>query len=86
MAFPEIHLIFLHGLIAHFFLVLTTVLLSGYADLSFFLNLFIYLFLVVLGLRCCARAFSSCGERGLLFIAVHGLLIAVASLVSELRL
>ena len=37
-------------------------------------------FLVVLGLRCCARAFSSCGERGLLFIAVHGLLIVVASL------
>ena len=37
------------------------------------------LFLAVLGLRCCARAFSSCGERGLLFIAVHGLLIAVAS-------
>ena len=30
-----------------------------------------------------ARAFSSCGERGLLFIAVHGLLIAVASLVAE---
>ena len=46
----------------------------------FFLNiyLFIYLFLAALGLRCCARAFSSCGERGLLFIAVCGLLIAVA--------
>ena len=25
------------------------------------------------------RAFSSCGERGLLFVEVHGLLIAVAS-------
>ena len=44
---------------------------------------FIYLFLAVLGLRCCARAFSSCGERGLLFVAVRGLLIAVASLVAE---
>ena len=44
---------------------------------------FIYLFLAVLGLRCCAWAFSSCGERGLLFIAVRGLLIAVASLVVE---
>ena len=43
----------------------------------------IYLFLAALGLRCCARAFSSCGERGLLFIAVHGFLIAVASLVAE---
>ena len=29
------------------------------------------------------RAFPSCGERGLLFVAVHGLLIAVASLVVE---
>ena len=28
-------------------------------------------------------AFSSCGERGLLFVAMHGLLIAVASLVAE---
>ena len=46
----------------------------------------IYLFLAVLGLRCCAWAFSSCGERGLLSIAVHGLLIAVASLVAEHRL
>ena len=36
---------------------------------SFFLiNLFIYLFLAALGLRCCTRAFSSCGERGLLFV------------------
>ena len=43
----------------------------------------IYLFLAALGLRCCARAFSSCSERGLLFVAVHGLLIAVASLVVE---
>ena len=28
-------------------------------------------------------AFSSCGEQGLLFIVVRGLLIAVASLVAE---
>ena len=33
--------------------------------------------------RCCARAFSSCGERGLLYFAVCGLLTAVASLVAE---
>ena len=44
---------------------------------------FIYLFLAVLGLRCCTRAFSSCGEQGLLFVAVSGLLIVVASLVAE---
>ena len=36
--------------------------------------------MAVLVLRCCAQAFSSCGERGLLFIAVHGLLIVVACL------
>ena len=44
---------------------------------------FIYLFLAVLGLRYCARAFSSCGEQGLLFVAVRGLLIAVPSLVEQ---
>ena len=49
----------------------------------FLINLFIYLFLAALGLPCCARAFSSCSEQGLLFVAVRGLLIAVASLVAE---
>ena len=48
-----------------------------------FLNKFIYLFMAALGLCHCARAFSSCGKRGLLFVAVRGLLIAVASLVAE---
>ena len=43
----------------------------------------INLFLAALGLHCCARAFSSCGEGGLLFVVVCGLLIAVASLVAE---
>ena len=47
---------------------------------SFFL---IYLFLAALGLLCCTGAFSSCGERGLLFVAVHGLLFVVAPLVAE---
>ena len=44
---------------------------------------FVYLFLAVLGLHCGAWAFSSCRERGLLFVAVRGLLMAVASLVAE---
>ena len=35
--------------------------------------------MAVLGLLCCARAFSSCSKRGLLFILVCGLLIAVTS-------
>ena len=50
------------------------------------LNLFIYLFLAVLGLRFRARAFSSCGKRGPLFIAVRGPLTIAASLVAEHRL
>ena len=53
--------------------------------LSFFLflkKLFVY-FLAALGLCCCAQAFSSCGERELLFVAVCRLLVAVASLVVE---
>ena len=49
-------------------------------------NLFIYLFLAALGLHCFTLTLSSCGERGLLLIAVHGLLIEVASLVVEHRL
>ena len=55
----------------------------GRQILFFKLNLFIYLFLAALGLHCCAWAFSSCSERGLLFIAVHGLLTAAVSLVAE---
>ena len=39
-------------------------------EVFFFFNL--SLFLAVLGLRFCARAFSSCGERGPLFITVRG--------------
>ena len=46
-----------------------------------FFNKFIYLlFLAALGLRCCVRSFSSCSEWELLSIAVHRLLIVVASL------
>ena len=42
--------------------------------------------MAVLGLRFCVRAFSSCGKRGPLFIAVRGPLTIVASLVAEHRL
>ena len=42
--------------------------------------------MAVLGLCFCARAFSSCGKRGPLFIAVRGPLTIVASLVAEHRL
>ena len=42
--------------------------------------------MAVLGLRLCVRAFSSCGERGPLFIAVRRPLTIAASLVAEHRL
>ena len=42
--------------------------------------------MAALSLRFCARAFSSCGERGPLFIVVHGPLTVTASLVVEHRL
>ena len=42
--------------------------------------------MAVLGLRFCARAFSSCGERGPLFIAVRRPLTVAASLVAEHKL
>ena len=51
-----------------------------------FIYLFIYLFMAVLGLRFHARAFSSCGKRGPLFIAVRGSLTIAGSLVAEHRL
>ena len=41
-----------------------------------------FFFFGCVGFCCCARAFSG-GERGLVFVAVHGLLIAVSSLVAE---
>ena len=50
-----------------------------YTIFFFFFNLF----LAALCLCCCMQAFSSCGEQGLLFVAVSKLLIEVASLVVE---
>ena len=43
------------------------------------LGLLFFFFLAVLGLRFCARAFSSCSKQGPLFIAVRGPLTIVAS-------
>ena len=42
--------------------------------------------MAVLGLRFCARAFSSCGRRGPLFITVRGPLTVAASLIAGHRL
>ena len=51
--------------------------------LIFLFLFFSFFFLAELGLGCCAWAFSGCGERQLLFVAVCGPFIAVASLVAE---
>lgn len=43
-------------------------------------------FLAVLGLSCCVRALSGCGEQGLPSSCMLAVIIVVASLVAELRL
>ena len=60
--------------------------LNYFTNSSIFLNYFLIYLLAALGLHCCLQAFSSCVKQGLLFVEVHGLLIAVASLVAEHRL
>ena len=52
----------------------------------FFLRFIYFILLAVVCLNCCKQAFSSCSERGLLFIAVFRLLIAGASHVVKYRL
>ena len=71
-------------LIVFYFIVLYPELCQYiYIFFKMFIYLYIYMYFffgcVALGLRCCVRAFSSCGEQGLLFITVHRLLVAVAS-------
>ena len=56
---------------------------SSTSRITFASFTFIYLFWVALGHHCCTWVFSSSGEWGLLFLMLHGLLIAVASLVAE---
>ena len=65
-------------------------LVLGLANLVPFYNLMVFLrysqpssfffFFAALDFRCCAQAFSICGEQELLFVALRGLPIAVASL------
>ena len=75
-----------HGMPFYFFMSFSVSL--SVLKFSFFFFNFIYLFIYgcVLGLRFCARAFSSCGKWGPLFIAVRGPLTIAASLVVEHRL
>ena len=53
---------------------------------SHFFKVCVCSFLTVLGLRCSAWAFSSRGEQGLGYIALHGPLIVMASPVADNRL
>ena len=59
---------------------------SSHPTLFFFFGKTIYLLLAALGLYCCARAFSSCGEQRLLSAQVCRLLIAVSPLVVVVNL
>ena len=75
------------------YLYFTIVLLQDLPSVLSMLGLFliiiiiiIFIFMAVLGLRFCATAFSSCGKRGPLFIAVRGPLTVATSLVAEHRL
>ena len=72
-----------HNLVLFFFISLFFFIFIYLFIYLFILKIYIYLFLAALGLCCCVWAFSGCGERALLFVAVRGLLIAVASLVAE---
>ena len=56
---------------------------SENCTLEICLYIYVFKFLSALGLGCCVWAFLSWGEQGLLFVAVRGLLIVVASLVAE---
>ena len=87
--FPELYF-FLSFILCFYLFFKTLLLLYFYIPLNtkctIFFSIFkkiLFIFLAALGLCCCAWAFSSCGEPGLLFVAVHELLIAVASLVAE---
>ena len=70
-SFFFLHLLYMSQ-IRPYCLVLISETLALYTYTFFFFFKLIYLFLAVLGLHFCARAFSSCGKRGPLFIAVRG--------------
>ena len=73
-------------MMSYLFFFFRSCILFIYVFLTPRLFIFIYLFIFGCVGSFCARAFSSCGERGPLFIAVRGPLTIAASLVAEHRL
>ena len=69
-----------------FFLIYEQISWPSFLKKIIYLFIYLCIFLAVLGLRFCARAFSSCGEQGPLLITVRGRLTIAASLVAEPRL
>ena len=70
---------------SHMCLLATVQVRSGLEDrkgTSGFKHFFNYYFWMCWDLHCCVWAFSSWGEQGLLFVAVCGLFLAMASLVA----
>ena len=76
----------IHALIYDICFSLSDLLYSIFFLIFIFIFYFFKLFMAVLGLHFCARAFSSCGKWGPLFIAVRRPFTVVASLVAEHRL
>ena len=60
--------------------------ISLYCFFCLFVCLFVCFFMAVLGLRCCVRAFSSCGKWGPLFITVRRPFTIAAPPAAEHRL
>ena len=56
------------------------------SEWEFQISFFFFFNFRLLWVSVAVHGLTSCGERGLLLVAVHGLLIAVASLVAEHRL
>ena len=71
------------GKLSYYLVRSAIVLFCFFKEFLKFIYLFYFLFLAVLGLRCCTRAFSSCGERGATLRCGAWASHWVASLVAE---
>ena len=65
------------------FVLLTFFFFENYVFVFWVFKIYLFYFQLCWVFAAVCRLFSGCGEWGLLFVAVRGLLIAVASLVVE---